>query len=149
MKYQLAQINVARMKGLSIDDPEMKDFRDNTDRVNELAETSPGFIWRDSIDTEAPKEPNVLNDEQVLINISVWEDVASLRNFTYKTFHSEFIKRQKEWFQKYGTAHYVLWWIEAGQFPSEKEAIKRLDYLEEHGASEQGFTFRQIFERPE
>lgn len=149
MKYQLAQVNVARMKGVSIDDLEMKDFRDNTDRVNALAESSPGFIWRDKIKPDAPAMPNALKDEQVLINMSVWEDVESLRNFTYKTFHTEFIKRQKEWFQRYGTDHYVLWWIEAGAFPSEEEAIKRLDYLQENGASAQGFTFRELFDRPE
>jgi len=149
MKYQLAQVNVARMKGVSIDDPEMIDFRENTDRVNALAESSPGFVWRDKLDPDALPQPNVLDDEQVLINISVWEDVASLREFTYKTFHTEFIKRQKEWFQKYGSAHYVLWWAEAGQHPSEKIAMERLTYLQKNGASQQGFTFQELFESPE
>lgn len=149
MAYHLAQLNVARMKGVSIEDPEMKDFRDNTDRVNELAESSPGFIWRDIIDTEAAPAPNVLNDEQVLINFSVWEDVASLREFTYKTFHSAIMKRQKEWFQKYGTAHYVLWWIKAGTTPTAQEGLDKLEFLQEHGASKEAFTFKEVYEKPE
>ncbi|WP_299148661.1 DUF3291 domain-containing protein [uncultured Dokdonia sp.] len=149
MVYHLAQLNVARMKGVSIEDPEMKDFRDNTDRVNELAESSPGFIWRDIIVTEAAPAPNALNDEQVLINFSVWVDVASLREFTYKTFHSAIMKRQKEWFQKYGTAHYVLWWIKAGTTPTAQEGLEKLELLQKHGASKEAFTFKEVYEKPE
>ena len=44
--YHLAQINIAQMKGKNIDDPIMKDFVDNIDRINQLAEASPGFVWR-------------------------------------------------------------------------------------------------------
>ncbi len=44
--YQLVQINVARMKGVSINNPIMKEFADNLDGVNALAESSRGFIWR-------------------------------------------------------------------------------------------------------
>lgn len=147
MKYHLAQVNVARMKGVSIEDPEMVDFRDNTDAVNALADAAPGFVWRDVFDETAIPTPNALNDEQVLINFSVWEDVESLKEFTYKTFHTAIMKRQKEWFQKYGTAHYALWWIEAGVIPTEQEAVERLAYLQENGASAYAFTFREVFEK--
>jgi hypothetical protein len=147
--YHLAQVNVARMKGVSINDPEMKSFRDHTDEVNALAEQSKGFVWRDVFDENAAPQPNALADEQILINFSVWEDVESLRAYTYTTFHTAIMKRQKEWFQKYGEAHYALWWIKAGTTPTEKEAIKRLGYLQEHGASEHAFTFKEVFEKPE
>lgn len=136
------------MKGVSIDDPEMIDFRDNTDAVNALADAAPGFVWRDFFDETAIPTPNALNDEQVLINFSVWKDVESLREFTYKTFHTAIMKRQKEWFQKYGTAHYALWWIEAGAIPTEREAIERLSYLQENGASQKVFTFKEVFKKP-
>lgn len=136
------------MKGVSIDDPEMKDFRDNTDRVNELAESSPGFVWRDIFDSTALHLPNALDDEQVLINFSVWKDVESLKEFTYTTFHTTIMKRQKEWFQKYGTAHYALWWIKAGTIPSEKDAIERLEHLQKHGAGDRAFTFKEVFGKP-
>lgn len=148
MNYHLAQVNVARMKGLSIDDPEMADFRDRTDEVNALADSAPGFVWRDAFDPEAAPQLNVLKDEQVIINFSVWKDVTSLRNYTYKTFHAAIMKRQKEWFQKYGKAHYALWWIEAGTLPTEKEAIARLRHLQENGASEEAFTFKEVFNHP-
>lgn len=136
------------MKGVSIDDPEMKDFRDHTDAVNAIAASSKGFVWRDTFDPELPEQPNVLNDDQVIINFSVWNDMESLREFTYKTFHSAIMKRQKEWFQKYGKAHYALWWIKSDHIPTEQEAIDRLEYLERHGPSEKAFTFKDIFEKP-
>jgi hypothetical protein len=33
-----------------------------------------------------------------------------------RTFHSDFLKRRKEWFSAYATAHTAMWWILAGQF---------------------------------
>ena len=43
--YHLAQINVGKLKA-PIDAPETADFKNNLDRVNTLAEASPGFVWR-------------------------------------------------------------------------------------------------------
>ena len=43
--YQLAQINIATLKA-PLDSPELKDFVDNLDRINALAEGSDGFVWR-------------------------------------------------------------------------------------------------------
>lgn len=146
MSYHLAQVNVARMRGVSINDPEMLDFRKNTDRVNALAEASTGFVWRNIFDECATPHPNALADEQVLINLSVWKDVDTLKIFTYSTLHTGIMKRQKEWFQKYGTAHYALWWIKAGSIPTEKEAIARLTHLQEHGATRKAFTFKAVFD---
>ena len=43
-KYLLAEINVAKMIGVDINEPIMKEFVENLDQVNELAENSRGFI---------------------------------------------------------------------------------------------------------
>lgn len=147
--YQIAQINVARMIGVNIDDPIMKEFADNLDTVNELAEKSEGFVWRlkDESNNAAAFDP--YEDEQIIINISVWEDVKSLENFTYKTFHTDFLRRRKEWFMKYGKAHYALWWIEEGKFPSVEECVERLDYLQKNDPSERAFNFKVNFPHPE
>ena len=66
-KYQLAEINVARMKGVNIDDPIMKEFVDNLDRVNTLAENSKGFVWRLKDDNNNATSLNPYDDEQVII----------------------------------------------------------------------------------
>ena len=43
--HELAQLNIGIIKG-PMDSPVMADFAANLDRINALAEGSPGFIWR-------------------------------------------------------------------------------------------------------
>ena len=45
MKFQLAQINVARAL-TPLDSPRMAGFVANLDRLNALADAAPGFVWR-------------------------------------------------------------------------------------------------------
>ncbi|MEN9704109.1 MAG: hypothetical protein RLZZ209_1537 [Bacteroidota bacterium] len=92
------------MKGVDINDPIMKEFVENLDAVNQIAESSEGFVWRLKDDTNNATSLNPYDDEQVIINVSVWQSIETLENFMYKTFHSEFLKRRKEWFVAYGTA---------------------------------------------
>ena len=76
--YQLAQINVAQMKGKDYNDPVMADFVANIDRINQMAEASPGFVWRLKDEQDNALNINPLEDSSMLINISVWEDVSPL-----------------------------------------------------------------------
>jgi hypothetical protein len=43
--YHLAQLNIGRIKA-PMDSPVMAGFANNLDRINALAEATPGFIWR-------------------------------------------------------------------------------------------------------
>jgi hypothetical protein len=140
--YQLAEINIAQMIGVNIDDPVMKEFKDNLDRVNALAESSPGFVWRLKDDSNNATAFDPYQNKQIIINISVWEDVQSLSDFTYKTFHTDFLKRRKEWFMKYGKAFVALWWMKKGEYPSLEEAVARLDHLQQNGPSAYAFDFK-------
>jgi len=45
MKYHLAQVNVAIAK-YSYDDPRFAGFVDNLERIYEMSESTPGFVWR-------------------------------------------------------------------------------------------------------
>ena len=146
--YQLAQINVARMKGVSIEDPIMQEFVANLDRVNQLAESSEGFVWRLKDESNNASGFNPFDDEQVIINISVWSTIETLEKFTYKTFHTDFLIRRKEWFNKYGKAHFAQWWIKKGNLPTIEQAIERLDYIQRHGPSERAFNFKKRFPAP-
>lgn len=147
-KYQLAEINVARMKGVTIDDPIMKEFVDNLDKVNTLAENSEGFVWRLKDDNNNATSLNPYDDEQVIINISVWDSIETLEQYVFKTFHSEFLKRRKEWFHKYGKVHTAMWWIESGNFPTVEEAVAKLAVLQKEGAAKEVFTFKNRFSAP-
>lgn len=65
--YELAQLNVAIMKE-PLESPVMADFVANLDRINALAEHSPGFAWRlqsDEGDATALRSM----DEDTLVNI--------------------------------------------------------------------------------
>ncbi len=142
--YQLAQINIFRMRGMNFPDPVMKEFVDNLTLVNNLAESSEGFVWRLKGDGNNATDLNTYRDEQVIINISVWKSIAHLENYVYKSLHTDFLEIRKEWFQKFGASYYVLWWIEENN-PTVEETIIRLVYLKEQGASEVAFDFKARF----
>ena len=146
--FQLAEINIARMKGVNINDPIMQEFVENLERVNSIAEASEGFVWRLKDENNNATSMNPYDDEQVIINVSVWESFETLEHVMYQTFHSDFLKRRKEWFQNFGTAHTAMWWIPAGKFPTLQEAVDQLDYLQKNGASEKVFDFRNKLPAP-
>ena len=147
--YHIAEINIARMKGVNINDPIMKEFVDNIDTVNAIAESSKGFVWRLKDDSDNATNMKIFDDEQVIVNISVWESIEDLENFMYKSFHSDFLRRRKDWFHRFGKVYTAMWWTGAGQFPTIEEAVENLDYLEKFGVSEKVFDFRVTFPKPE
>ncbi|WP_291870653.1 DUF3291 domain-containing protein [Maribacter sp.] len=148
MNYQLAEINIARIKGVTIDDPIMKEFVDNLDAINTLAENSNGFIWRLKDDSNNATNLNLYNDVQVIINISVWEDVEALGNYVYKTVHSDFLRRRKEWFKNYGEVSTAMWWVPEGEYPSAEEATEKLAELQKNGPCKSVFNFKKPFPKP-
>ena len=148
IKYHIVEINIAKMKGVDINDPIMKEFVENLNAVNEIAEKSEGFVWRLKDENNNATSLNPYNDEQIIINVSVWKNIETLENFMYRTFHSEFLKRRKEWFLAYGTAHTAMWWIPEGHTPTMQVAVDKLDYLQKNGASTSSFDFRNKFPPP-
>jgi len=147
-KYQLAEINIARIKGVNIEDPIMKEFVDNLGAINMLAESSAGFVWRLKGEDNNATAFNPYNDEQVIINISVWESIESLESYVFKTLHADFLRRRKEWFQKFGKVTTAMWWIKEGEFPSVEEAVDKLARLQEEGPSSKIFDFKIKFPPP-
>jgi hypothetical protein len=145
--YQLAQLNVARMKE-SLESPTMADFVANLDRINALAEMSPGFVWRLKTDDGNATALRPLGDD-TLVNISVWKDVASLNHYVYKSAHAEIMRRRKEWFERTKEAYVVLWWVPQGHRPTTAEAIAKLELLRAKGPTADAFTFRQAFPAPD
>jgi hypothetical protein len=143
--YHIAQINIARMHGVNINDPIMQEFVDNLVPVNQIAEASPGFIWRFKEDGGNATAFNPYNDERIIINWSIWESVEQLEAFVYKSFHTEIMKKQRQWFEKLGKPHYVIWKIPVGHIPTFEEANERLEHLEKHGPSAYAFNFRAKF----
>ncbi len=136
------------MKGVVINDPIMKEFVENLDAVNQIAEKSEGFVWRLKDENNNATSLNPYNDETIIINVSVWKSIETLENFMYRTFHSDFLKRRKEWFLTYGSAHTAMWWIPEGHIPTMQEAVDKLSFLQTNGPSPNSFDFRHKFPAP-
>ena len=136
------------MKGVDINDPIMKEFVENLDAVNQIAEKSEGFVWRLKNENNNATSLNPYNDETIIINVSVWKSIETLENFMYRTFHSDFLKRRKEWFLTYGSAHTAMWWIPEGHIPTMQEAVDKLSFLQTNGPSPNSFDFRHKFPAP-
>lgn len=141
---QLAQLNIALAK-YALDAPEIKDFVDNLDKVNSLAEKTDGFVWRLKDDSGDATSIQAFENPNMLVNMSVWQNVDSLKNFMFRTNHRDFMRRKNEWFEKLNEDNYVLWWLEDGHIPSLSEAISRLNHLREHGDTPYAFSFKANF----
>jgi hypothetical protein len=145
--YQLAQLNIARLLA-PIDSPTLADFVANLDRINELAESSPGFVWRLKDEAGDATAIRPFGDD-VIVNMSVWKDVDALKNYVYYSGHLDVMRRRREWFERLVKAHMVLWWVPKDHIPTVEEALQRLDTLREKGPTKDAFTFREPFEAPD
>lgn len=145
-QFELAQLNIAVMKE-PLESPAMADFVANLDRINALAENSPGFVWRLQTEEGDATAMRPMGDN-VLVNMSVWRDVESLNDYVYKSAHVEIMRRRKEWFERMSQAYTVLWWVKSGHRPTIAEAALKLDILRQQGPSQAAFTFRNAFPPP-
>lgn len=139
--HHLAQINVGRLRA-PVDHPMIADFKANLDRINALADSQPGFVWRlqgegnDATDIQ-PKP----DDPLFAINMSVWTDIDSLAGFVYRTAHREIMRRRREWFEAMHT-FMCLWWVPAGHTPTVEDGMARLALFERLGPTPDAFSFK-------
>jgi Domain of unknown function (DUF3291) len=138
----LAQFNIARIK-YPLDDPRMKEFVDNVERVNGLAEKIEGFVWRLQDASGNAMNMLVYDDPRILPNLTLWESVEALERFVFRTLHSRFYGRREEWFEPIKTP-LVLWWVPAGHRPPLSEGVERLEHLKAHGPSEHAFVWQNL-----
>ncbi|MBL8166022.1 MAG: DUF3291 domain-containing protein [Anaerolineae bacterium] len=144
MSYQIAQINIARMVA-PLDSPVMADFVANLDQINALAEAAPGFVWRLKGEGNDATSLRPYEDDRIIVNMSVWQSIDALFQYTYYTAHTDFFRRRAEWFEKLATPAVTLWWVAAGHEPTPAEGRERLEYLAAHGPTPHAFTFKQHF----
>jgi hypothetical protein len=145
--YELAQINIATLAA-PLDSPQLADFVANLDRINALAEGSEGFVWRLVGDGNDATSLRPFGDD-VIVNMSTWRDVDSLRKFAYESAHTEILKRKREWFTRMREAYMVLWWVPKGHRPTVAEAAQRLELLRAKGATPEAFTFGVAWPAPD
>ena len=145
--YHIAQINIGRILA-PINDLIMAEFVAQLAPVNEIADSSPGFVWRLQTDSGDATSIRIYEDEMVAINMSVWESIDTLREYVYKSAHSGVLRDRKRWFEKFDGPYYALWWIPAGHIPGPQEGRERLEHLRKHGDSPYAFSFKNVFPEP-
>ena len=143
-EYHLAQLNIARMK-FPLDAPEMAGFVERLEDINALADRAPGFVWRLQTDDG---DATAIDDfgAGYLVNMSVWRDLESLREFAFRSAHRELLAQRHDWFAIMDEAYSVLWWIPAGTIPELDEADARLQALRRDGPTPHAFTFARPFD---
>src|SRR5260370_2965730 len=119
--FHLAQVNIGRMRG-ELESAVMAGFVARLDEINALADCSPGFVWR--LQTEAGNATYLrpYDDARILFNLSVWQDLPSLKDYAHRTAHAELLRDRRNWFEHFAGAYAALWWVPAGHIPSVDEA---------------------------
>lgn len=147
-QFHLAEINIGRLRA-PVSNPMIADFVTNLDRVNALADGSPGFIWRLTGEgNDATDIKPDANDPLLALNMSVWESPQALGAFVYRSDHQPIMRRRAEWFEKL-ELYMALWWVPAGHIPTVEEAMAKIDTLRRLGPTAEAFTFRAPFPPPD
>ena len=147
MSWHLAQVNTGVAK-YTYEDPRFAEFVDNLERINALADASPGFVWRYVQEDEYEAGREVFGEPGLLFNMSMWESKEALMDYVYKSDHVDILRKRAEWFIQQKGPILALWWQAAGTIPTVTEAKQRLQRLAQAGPTEDAFTFRHFFEAP-
>jgi hypothetical protein len=145
--FHLAQANIACMRA-PIDDPVMQGFVEQLEPLNALADGSSGFIWRMQDEKGDATAIRVFDNELILFNMSVWESIAALQAYAYRSDHVAAVRNRGDWFVPMSKPNFVLWWVPAGHIPTVEEANERFTLLWEHGPTAAAFTFQRRFGEP-
>ena len=145
--FHLAQVNVGRMYGQR-GDPVVAGFYAELDRINAMADASTGFVWRLTGDGNDATDLRPTPDPFFLINMSVWTDAESLFDYVYRSAHVGVMAGRQQWFERMGSAHQALWWVDEHDLPTVNDALAKLWLLDSFGPSQQAFTFKRRFPPP-
>ena len=141
MHRHLVQLNVATLQH-PLDDSRIADFVNALPIVNDAGEQSPGYVWRLQSESGDATDIKVFDDPLVIVNLTVWESLESLKQFAYRGIHRDFFRRRAEWFVP-GSTRTALWWTPAGSLPTTDHAKRRLQFIDVFGASPYAFEMGQ------
>jgi len=147
MTHHLAQINIGRLVA-PVDDPQIAEFVAQLDPVNALADSAAGFVWRLQSSSGNATDIAYNDDPFVVVNMSVWDSLESLRTFVYRSDHIKVFRDRAKWFEKMDKPNYCLWWVPIGHIPTVAEGRERLEHYQQYGSSPFSFWFSQPFPEP-
>jgi len=149
-RYALAQLNIGRLLA-PLDSDQLSGFVAALEPINARADAAPGFIWRltgaDGTDDAASER--FFGETDLLLNMSVWRDLASLNDFVFRGPHVQVMRQRRSWFHLMTEVYTALWWVSIDVRPTIADAEERLLHLREHGPTEYVFNFRQPLPAPD
>jgi len=147
MTMHLAEFNFGTLRH-DWDHPAVQGFVAGLDLVNDIAERSPGFVWRvpnAQIDAVQSDPAGPFGDNpRVAATLSVWESAEALEQFVWNTVHRQFYARKAEWYDAVGNGNLVLWWVPVGHRPTVAEGMARWCHLQDHGDSDHAFGWSHL-----
>jgi hypothetical protein len=145
--FQLAQVNIA-LPVEPLTSARLAEFVSLLEPVNALADAAPGFVWRLQTEDGDATAVRAFGDDQLIVNMSVWESLESLAEFVFGGFHAEVMRRRREWFAHLRDPYTVAWWVATGERPTVGDAEQRLASLRERGPIPFAFTMQRAFPPP-
>ena len=145
--HHLAQVNIA-LPLEPLTSARLSGFVAALDEINALADAAPGFVWRLQTEDGDATAIRLLDDDRLIVNMSVWSSMTSLTEFVYRSDHVRIMRQRRGWFETMSEAYQALWWVPAGHLPTVAEAEQRITHLRAHGPTGYAFTFRNSFASP-
>lgn len=142
--FHLCHLNIGEAKGPP-NSPVMEGFFSRLDEFNELAYNSRGFVWHLKIDITNPQHWGLYQQPGFIFNMSVWDSMESLEDYTYRSRHQSILKYRYDWLERSDDPNYVLWWKPEGMLPTLDEGKTRINHLKAFGSTAQAFTFKDPF----
>lgn len=146
-QYHLAQMSISKAKA-PLDDPMMSEFVSQLPVINAIADKAQGFVWRLQTVEGNSTAVRAYEDPSILMNMSVWESVETLLNFVYRGPHAGPYKNARQWFDRIEGHSTVLWWIPAGELPTVRDGVERMQKINAEGPTADAFNFQQSFPPP-
>ena len=137
----IAQMNWGKLKH-PLEDKRMTEFSRSLNEVYSLAENHLGFIWRIPDNQSELQLSDLGFDKLISSTVSVWNDIESLKDYTYNSLHGFYLKRSSEWFQKIDGPQLVIWNVGNSDKPTYKESFERLEYLKNKGPTDYAYGWK-------
>jgi hypothetical protein len=148
MPFHLAQCNIVKLKA-PLDSPVVAGFVAALEPINALADAAPGFVWRLKTEDGDATSIRVFDDDEIILNMSVWASIEALTDYVYRSGHKDVLRQRRQWADRFEGVQSAMWWIPVGTVPEPSEAVARLDHLARVGPSEFAFTFQDRFRAPD
>ena len=138
----IAQMNWGRLK-YPLNDERMIEFSESLNNVYSIAENHTGFIWRIPDNKVEVQLINLEFDEFISSTVSVWDNMESLKDYTFNSLHGVYLKRSSEWFEKVDGPQLVIWNVKNDDCPTFKESFERLAHLKINGPTDYAYGWEK------